>query len=52
MALGRDDGLARNGVVNLDVIATVPRTTLERRITELSVENSLKSTGHCTFRSV
>jgi mRNA-degrading endonuclease toxin of MazEF toxin-antitoxin module len=34
--LGPEDGLRRQSVVNLDDIITVRRTTLARRITELS----------------
>lgn len=35
VALGRDEGLPRRCVVNLDVLTTVPKRTLARRLAEL-----------------
>ena len=36
--LGREDGLPQDGAVNLDVINTVPKASLLRRITVLSID--------------
>jgi mRNA interferase MazF len=38
VALGREDGLPRACVANLDTLTTVPKTVLTRRLTELSSE--------------
>ncbi len=38
VGLGPEDGLPRASVVNLDVIITIPKSSLRQRITVLSVE--------------
>ena len=38
VALGPEDGLPRASVANLDVIITIPKSSLRQRITGLSVE--------------
>ena len=38
VALGREDGLPRACVANLDTITTIPKGTLTRRLTALSTE--------------
>jgi mRNA interferase MazF len=38
VTLGREDGLPRDCVANLDTITTVPKAVLTRRLTELSAE--------------
>jgi mRNA interferase MazF len=38
VTLGRDDGLPRACVANLDTITTIPKAVLTRRLTTLSAE--------------
>jgi mRNA interferase MazF len=38
VALGREDGLPRACVVNLDTITTIPKNVLTRRLSALSAE--------------
>ena len=38
VALGPEDGLNRNCVANLDSITTVPKASLQQRVTSLSAE--------------
>ena len=38
VSLGPEDGLPRASVANLDVIITIPKSSLRQRITGLSVE--------------
>ena len=38
VGLGPEDGLSRASVANLDVIITIPKSSLRQRITGLSVE--------------